>query len=182
MPQAARILIVEFPGTGLAGTDFTRQHPGVTIDTIGESAIEKPDGTYLPMLLMLRGATPQAMGAFLERMTKAYGKFVTLRRDVRTGVWIGRGTIKESDMHNAGMEAILQFQNRFGVPWFHAEGGVVHVRAVLGANEDADRLVRQMEGYLAEKKVDAQVEVQEVSAHDYSVWDELVQYSLGLSV
>jgi hypothetical protein len=181
MGRTSRVVIVEVPGMTLPGTGFTAQHPGVTLDTISGQRVEKDGDVFLPMLMMIKGAKPADLEDLLARIGKVFGKPVVTREDKARRLWVGRITVRESVIPSPAVQAILQFQDRFGVPWAHAEGGVLHVRALINTAEDADKLVQQMRGYLAEQKVDGQVESQEVAPHDYSVWDELVQYSLGLS-
>ncbi|HJQ92809.1 MAG TPA: hypothetical protein VJ874_00830, partial [Candidatus Thermoplasmatota archaeon] len=93
-----------------------------------------------------------------------------------------RMRIKESMfLHNPGAQVIVQFQHRFGAPWTHIEQGTVHLRARITDTEQAEVLADQMRRYFAKAGVDAQVELREISAKDYGVWDELVQRAIGLS-
>jgi hypothetical protein len=89
--------------------------------------------------------------------------------------------VRESTLHSTGAAAIAQFQDRFGPPWTHIDDGVVYMRARLHKATDGDRLVHQVRGYLAKEGVDAHVSVQDFSTHDYGVWDDLVQASIGLA-
>lgn len=179
--DGGRFLVVEFSGEGLMLAEWTRDHPGTSVDLISE-AVRVKDGERLhPSLVLVRGAHRAALVQLLDRLDRLYGPLQTLRLDAMRGEWLGRMAVRESSMHSTAAAAILQFQHRYGPPWTHMDDGVVYMRARLPAGDDGDRLLHQVRGYLAKNEVDAHVALQELGAHDYGVWDDLVQASIGLA-
>lgn len=181
MADGARFLVVEFSGEGLTLAEWTRDHPGTTVDLISEP-VRKDGGERLhPSLVLVKGAHRSAVVQLMDRLDRLYGPVQTLRLDAPRGLWVGRILVRESAMHSTAAAALMQFQHRYGAPWTHMDDGVVYMRARLAASEDGDRLLQQVRGYLAHNEVDAQVAVQELGTHDYGVWDDLVQASIGLA-
>jgi hypothetical protein len=174
-------LVVEFDGAGLPFAEFTRDNPGTAVDMLSEPAVKEGRERWHPSLVMVRGAGREALERLLTRVRQAYEEPETLRKETRTGTWVGRLRLRESSMHSAAAKALLQFQHRYGVAWTHLESGVLHMRARVNDQAEGDRLAAQVQGFLAESRVEAQVDIVEVSPHDYSVWEELVQFSLGMS-
>jgi len=148
-----------------------RVDEGAIVTVIG------PNGAGKSTLL---GAVMGLLRCTGEVRFKGVGLVKTLRRDDASQTWIGRGVVRESTLKGAPVNALLQFQAKFGAAWSHSEGGVLFLRAPMTDRAEGERLAHQMRGYFAEHKVEAQVDLQEIGVHDYSVWDELVQYSLGL--
>lgn len=181
MAEGSNFLVVEFSGDGLTLSDWTRDHPGTTVDLISEPVRTEGGDRLHPSLFLVKGASRAAILQLMERLDRVYGPLQTVSRDAGRGTWLGRMTVRESAMHSVAAAAVMQFQHRFGAPWTHFDDGVAYMRARLPAKENGERLVKQVRGYLAEQRVDAHVSLQEVSAHDYGVWDDLVQASIGLA-
>ena len=177
----SRFLVVEFPGDGLTLADWTRDHAGATVDLISEPVRSRGADRVHPSVVLVKGAGRAALVQLMDRLDRLYGPVETLRLEPARGQWLARLSVRESAMHSAAAAAVLQFQHRYGAPWTHIDDGIVYMRALLPPREDGDRLAQQMRGYLAQNKVDAQVSVQEFSAHDYGVWDDLVQHAIGLA-
>lgn len=181
MREGTRFLVLEFGGEGLTLAEWTRDYPGATVDLISEPVRSKETDPIHPTLFLVKGAPRAALVQLMDRMDRLYGPLETLRMDAARGQWLARMQVKESAMHSSSAAAILQFQHRFGAPWTHMDDGVVYMRARLASDEDGDRLMQQLRGYLADKKIEAQVTVEEFASHDYGVWDDLVQASIGLA-
>lgn len=181
MREGTQFLVLEFPGDGLTMADWARDNPGATIDMISEPVRTKEKDPVHPTLFLVKGAPRAALVQLMDRMDRLYGPLETLRMDPTRGQWLARMQVRESAMHSSSAAAVLQFQHRFGAPWTHIDDGIVYMRARLPPGDDGERLAEQVRGYLAEKKVDAQVMVQDFSSHDYGVWDDLVQASIGLA-
>lgn len=181
LPESVPFIVVEVPANGLPGTVLTQDHSGVTVDIISEPWFEREGEAFRPMFFMVRGADRRGLEEWLDRMAQRSTPLTMLHRDALRRLWIGHGTIRQGDIDSAGVQRVFQFQDRFGAPWLHAEGGVFHLRAALNDAVDAEVLVAQMRADLVSANIEGQVELQEFSLHDYSVWDELVQYRLGLS-
>lgn len=176
-----RFLIVEFSGEGLTLAEWTRDHPGTTVDLISEPVQRQGNDNLHPSLFLVKGADRAALVQLMERLDRVHGPVETLRMDALRGQWLGRMTVKESQLKSTTVAAIAQFQHRFGAPWTHLESGIVYMRARLPDKEDAPRLLKQLEGYLAHNQVEAQATVEELASHDYGVWDDLVQASIGMA-
>ncbi len=181
MGEGSKFLVIEFDGSGLTLGEWTRGNPGTTVDLISEPVRSDGAERVHPSLFLVKGASRAALVQLMDRLDRLYGPIQTVSMEAARGQWLGRMAIKESAMHSVAAAAVLQFQHRFGTPWTHMDEGVVYLRARVPAKEDGERLARQVKGYLKEQKVDAHVSLQEVSAHDYGVWDDLVQASIGLA-
>ncbi|MEK6976713.1 MAG: hypothetical protein AABY18_10290 [Candidatus Thermoplasmatota archaeon] len=181
MAEGSRFLVIEFSGNGLTLGEWTRDHPGTTIDLISEPVRAVGPDRVHPSLFLVKGANRAALVQLMDRLDRLYGPLDTLRMEPTRGQWMGRMHVKESAMNSAATAAVLQFQHRLGAPWTHIDDGVVYLRARLPAGEDGERLLHQVRGYLAKSGADAQVSLQEFSTHDYGVWDDLVQASIGLA-
>lgn len=181
MSVGSRFLVVEFSGEGLTLAEWTRDHPGTTVDVISEPVKLVGKDPSHPSLFLVKGADRAALVQVMERLDRVHGPVESLNLDALRGQWLGRMTVKESQMKSTTAASVAQFQHRYGAPWTHLEDGIVYMRARLPDKEDASRLVKQLEGYLAHQQVDAQVTVEEFSSHDYGVWDDLVQASIGMA-
>jgi hypothetical protein len=181
MATSGRFLVVEFSAAGLAFGDWTRNHEGTTVDIISEPVKDVGGERLHPSLFLVKGASRPALLQIMELLDRVHGPVESVRLDVLRGQWLGRMTVKESQLQSSAAMAIAQFQHRFGSPWTHIEDGIVYLRAKLNANEDGERLQRQLVGFLAQEDIPAQVSVEEFSTHDYGVWDDLVQASIGLT-
>jgi hypothetical protein len=180
--RAARFVIVELPvpDTPLAG--FTARNPGCAIDLISEPAAYEGFERFHPSLVLVRGAEPQALDELLARLRKVYDRVETLERNDERRSWLGRMRLREAAYtHNAGLRVLTSFQHRYGAPWTHLEQGTLHLRARVPDEGGADVLVDQMRRYFEREGVDAQVEVRDLSAKDYGVWEDLVERAIGLS-
>jgi hypothetical protein len=181
VPRNTTFLVAEFSGDGLTLAGYTKENPGTRIDCILEPVVRDGEDLIHPTMFHVRGAPPGGPRILQERIEKVYGPVATLKRDDRLGTWIGRVRIRESAMTNPAVKALTQFQHRFGVPWTHIEAGVIYMRARVEDPQAADRLVQQVRGFMAQARIDADVAVQEIGAHDFSVWEELVQASVGMA-
>lgn len=181
MPESSRFLVVEFTGDGLTLAEWTRDHPGTTVDLISEPVQRQGNEAMHPSLILVKGVNRAALVQLMDRLDRLYGPVNTISMEAARGRWLARIQVRESQMHSAAAATVTQFQHRFGAPWTHLAEGVVYVRARLPAQEDEDVLVDELERRLKAGRIDAQVSVQEVGSHDYSVWDELVQASIGMA-
>jgi hypothetical protein len=62
------------------------------------------------------------------------------------------------------------------------EAGVVLLRARLRDDVNADDAVERVQKAMAAAGLDAQVVVQEIAPRDHSVWEDLVQHGIGLTL
>jgi hypothetical protein len=180
--QAARFIIVECPAADTPLAGFTARNPSCTIDLISEPATDDGQGRVHPSLVLVRGAEPAALNGLLAQLGRIYDRLEPIERDDLRRTWLGRMRLREAAYaHDAGMRVLTAFQHRYGAPWTHLEAGILHLRARVQDEAGADVLVDQMRRYFGKAGVDAQVEVRDLSAKDYGVWDELVEHAIGLS-
>lgn len=173
-------VVVEYPQPDTPLGSFTLHHPGSTIDLISEPAVVQGEDLVHPSVVLIKGAAAADVEALVARLGRLH-EIERIERDA-SGRWLGRMRIRASTIaHNPGAQVVLQFQHRFGAPWTHIEQGLVHLRARVPDEGQADLLADQMRRYFDKARVEAQVEVREVSAKDYGVWDELVQRAIGLA-
>lgn len=181
MVAGTRFLVVEFTGEGLLLAEWTRDHPGTTIDLISEPVHEEGGEAVHPSLMLVRGVNRAALVQLMDRVDRLYGPINTLSMEAGRGRWLARIQVRESQLHSAAALTVTAFQHRLGIPWTHLDDGVVYLRAQLPPQEDAELLVQDLEERFRQAHIEAQIGIQEFGAHDYSVWDELVQASIGLS-
>src|SRR5688572_25263074 len=98
MARTSLFLLVEFDGRGLTFADFTREHPGVTVDMLSEPVVEEGGERWHPSLVLVKGASAQDLDGLLARVGKVYEPPETLQRDSRTRTWVGRLSLRESAM------------------------------------------------------------------------------------
>lgn len=181
MNVGSRFLVVEFSGEGITLAEWTRDHPGTTVDVISEPVRIVGKERLHPSLFLVKGADRAALVQCMERVDRVHGPVESVRLDALQGQWLGRMVVRESQLKSTTAASVAQFQHRYGAPWTHLEDGIVYMRARIPDKEDSERLLKQIEGYLAHQKVEAQVSVEEFSSHDYGVWDDLVQASIGMA-
>lgn len=180
MVPPPRFLVVEFDGQGLPFADWTHARPGVSFDMILEPIRERDGDLQIPGIALVRGLDPttsQHLGWLLDRY---YAPWSTIRKDLARGVWLVRVTIHVVNMVSPAARAVAWFAPKLGAPWSHVDDGVVYMRMRVPDGADADELARQVREACVQANADAQVAVESYSAHDYSVWDQLVQASIGL--
>lgn len=171
-------LVMEFPvAEGLV--TFTQENPGSTIELMGEAT---PDGAGRTSALMLvRGAPWQAIDKFVADLAAARGPVTTLRRVPLESLWFGRVSFDMSAMRSPGALALHGLIPMLGPPWVHIEHGVVHLRARLKDPAHAEDVLFQAQEGLSGAGLEVQAVVQEVAPKDHSVWESLVQRSLGIA-
>lgn len=180
--EAPLFVIVEFPVRDTPLASFTASHAGCTIDLISEPVVIEGPDRFHPSIVLIKGSPPTDLTRLLDRLAKVYDHIETIERNDLQSSWLGRMRLRESAyMHNPGAAVITQFQHRYGAPWTHLEAGVMHLRAKVHDPSHGDLLADQMRRYFAKSKVDAQVEVRDISVKDYGVWEDLVQRSIGLA-
>ncbi len=179
--QTSLFMVVEFPATELPLTGFTARHPEVTIDLISEPPVDRDGERVHPSVALIKGAPPAVLDGLIAQLATVYSPIHVIERDDLRHHWLARMEIKESAFTNPGARRLVQFRHRYGVPWTHLEGGVLHMRARVEDQERGEFLADQVRRYLAEEGAEAQVELQEISSRDYSVWEDLVQHTLGMA-
>ncbi|MHB8633423.1 MAG: hypothetical protein ACYDBQ_05565 [Thermoplasmatota archaeon] len=176
-------LVVEFAGGELPFIEFTRLHPGSTVDLIIEAQDARRSGphTRQETVFLVKGAPWPATEAFVNSVAAAHGTVHPIRREPRLGVWLGRVGLRPRALEGPTAYVLNNLLRGLGAPWIHCEGGVLHLRVRLPEPEPPG-LVEGAEAALAFAGIEAQAEAREYGAHDYSVWQELVEQSVGLSL
>lgn len=179
---APAFVIAEFPLRDTPLSGFTASHPGCTIDLISEPVVEGGAERFHPSIVLVKGAAPPELADLLSRLAQVYDHVETIERDDLARTWLGRMRLRESAyVHNPGAAVVTRFQHRFGAPWTHLENGIMHLRARVADPARGELLADQMRRYFDKAGVEAQVEVRDISAKDYGVWEDLVQRSIGLA-
>lgn len=182
VPAGHRFVIAEVPADDLPLASFTLRNPGATIDLISEPVVEEGGERLHPSVVLVKGAPPAATALLVKQLAKVYDHVEAIERDDLRGTWLGRMRIRESAYaHNKGAAILTSFQHRYRAPWTHLEDGILYIRARVVDEAHADLLADQMRRFLAQAGVEAQVEVRDVAARDYGVWEDLVQRAIGLS-
>ena len=181
MPDHA-FVIVEFPLADTPLASATAKVPGCRIDVIAEPVVGEGGEKWHAAVVLIKGLPGPELTQLLVRLGKVYERIETIERDDLQGSWLGRMRMRESAMtHNKGAAVVLRFQHRFGALWSHIEAGILYLRAKVRDAAHGELLADQMRRYFAKAGVPAQVEVRDVSAKDYGVWEDLVQRSIGLA-
>lgn len=175
-----RFVIVEYPDTTF-GSVFLAKRPGASIDVISEPATGPPDDRRHPCIALVQGLEPADLRTLVTGLEHLHEEVQPLSNEPRKGRWLGRFTVRERALRDTTTLKVLRFQERFGAPWAHSEGGLIHLRARLHDGVDGEQLVEAMQKDLARQGIQAQVELRELGGHDYSVWEQLVQHAIGLS-
>lgn len=180
MPAPSRFLVAEYDGKGLPFVDWAHARPGVSFDMILEPMKARDGDLQVPGVALVRGLDPmnaQHLGWLLDRY---YAPWTSIRKDLAHGTWLLRLTLHVSNMASPAARAVARMSDRFGPPWSHVDDGVVYMRMRLQDATDAEALADELRAECARRGADVQVGVESYSAHDYSVWDQLVQASIGL--
>lgn len=174
-------LVLEFPAAGGDLLPFTQENPGSTIELIAEPT---PAGSHdtVTALVLVRGAPWQAIDKFVATKLALGGPVTTLRRVPVESMWFGRATFHPSAFRSANAKALFSVLPMVGPPWVHMEHGVVHLRARIKDAAHADDVLQVAQDTLRAGGLEAQAVVQEVSPKDHSVWENLVQHGIGLSL
>jgi hypothetical protein len=173
-------LVAEYAAEDSEFAQFTRAHPGSTVDLMTEQAAR--DARAHTALALVRGAPWAAIEALVLALRRRTPPAQALRSDARQARWFGRVAF---DVGGAGLEAnpaLARVIDQVGPPWLHVEAGVVHLRARLREPRHPDEVLALAEEGLREAGVEAQTIVQEVAERDHSVWEDLVRHSIGLSL
>lgn len=181
MPPEPRFLVVEYDGRGLPFVDWAHARPGVAFDMIIEPQQGTGEDRTMPALALVRGLQARHFGELDVLLDAMYSPRTTMRREPRTGEWLGRITIHLRNMASPQARAVARHGHRFGAPWSHVDDGVVYMRMRIADGEEAEALAADVRRDLAATGAEAQVMVESYSTRDYSVWDRLVQASLGLA-
>lgn len=173
-------LVVEYPGAGLPLAEWTREHRA-TADMILQPMQEAGGDLRSQGTLLARGMDAAALATLRQLLDRHYAPHETVRSDARRGEWLGRMHIHvETLRRSPAAKAVALHQHRFGSPWSHVDDGIVHMRMRVNDPAGADALLDDVRDELARQEADAQATLQEVSRHDYGVWEELVQATIGL--
>ena len=175
-----RFVIVEYPDTTF-GSVFLAKRPGASVDVISEPATGPPGDRRHPCIALVQGLEPDDLRTLITGLTHLHEEVQPLSNEPRKGRWLGRFVVRERALRDTTTLKVLRFQERFGAPWAHSAGGLIHLRARLHAGVDGEQLAEAMRKGLAEAGIEAQVEVRELGRHDFSVWEELVQHAIGLA-
>lgn len=173
-------LVVEYLADGDLLPRFTREHAGARVDLMVEPDDESRK--QRSELALVRGTTLEDVDALVAQLKETRSPVQTLRRDAVAGLWFGRLHFDTSRLASPSAKALASLGTLIGPPWIHVEHGVVLLRARLRDPVHADDAVELAQQALAAAGFDAQCVVQEVSPRDHSVWEDLVQHGIGLTL
>ena len=173
-------VIVEYPDTTF-GTLFLAKRPGASVDVISEPAKGPANDRRHPCIALIQGLEADDLRTLVTGLQHLHENVETMSQDLRRGRWLGRFEVRERALHGTNTMKVLRFQARFGAPWAHSEGGLMHLRARVNDPTQAEQLAADMRQGLLEEGIEAQVELRELGPRDYSTWEQLVQHSIGLS-
>lgn len=176
-----QFLVVEYDGAGLPFVDWSQGRPSVHFDMILNPPQTRGSDVQLPGIALVQGLDADGLRELEELLKSTYAPWSTLRRDVARGEWLGRITIHLANIHAPAARAVSQYAHRLGPPWSHVEDRIVYMRMRIPDGTDGPALAAEVEQEIRDSGAEAQVTVESYSAHDYGVWDRLVQSSIGLN-
>jgi hypothetical protein len=181
MPPTPRFLVVEYDGRGLPFVDWAHARPGVTFDMILQEPRRSPAGDLeIPGIALVRGLDLTAAQHLAWLVDKHYAPWASIRKDLAHGNWLLRVTIHVANMASPAARAVAGFSARLGPPWSHVDDGIVYMRMRVPDRADAEGLAREVHDACVATGAEVQVSVESYGSHDYGVWDQLVQASIGL--
>lgn len=167
-------LVVEFPTQGLALPEATRQHPGSTVDLVMQSKEGVGGHTVYRSVMRVAGFTERAFVDLLSRLRTLYGEGIeVLRAEPDERVWIVRTEIQRQAIHSPELHYLMRFEEAFGTPYGHIEGGVYHVRAQARDPEAAEADAQRIRAWFAKAGLEAQVSVEGLSERELELMTEL---------
>lgn len=174
-------LVAEFDGEGTTVGEMTRLAPGATVDIIVEPPVEVEGRRLLPTVQLLRGL-PQAMvDGVLSRLREIGHGLEVLSQDRVAQRTLLRVHVPPEVPGSLGIQTMSHFLGPIRNPWVHVDDGTFYIRGRIGDPGHAEELARSLRHELAAAGVEAQVDVQAIDRHDLSVWEELIEATLGLS-
>lgn len=180
MPVPPRFLVVEYDGKGLPFVDWAHARPGVSFDMILEAMRAKGDDLQVPGIALVRGLDPTTAQHLGWLLAKYYAPWSSIRKDLAHGTWLVRLTLHVANMASPAARAVARLSDRFGPPWSHVDDGVVYMRMKLPEQAGGEALADELRDECARRGADVQVSTESHSTHDYGVWEQLVQASIGL--
>jgi hypothetical protein len=181
-----RFLFVEYPEVTPVAM-LTRGRPGLTIDVITEPGTGPMGRRRFRIILLARGSKSD-VDAVAKVIEASRGPLEVLNGDPRGERWLVRFVVREEDLTDSVSQRLTKFQDRYGAPWLHMDDGQMYLRARVHDDVDSERLVAEVRAELgrlmpASRKGDVggQVEVRELGPRDYGVWQELIQFAIGLA-
>jgi hypothetical protein len=133
-------------------------------------------------LVLIRGAPIDAIDALVLELDRTHAPVEASRRDPGASTWFGRIHFEPAHLDSPSGKALAGLSDLIGPPWVHVEAGVVLLRARLRDDVNADDAVERVQKAMAAAGLDAQVVVQEIAPRDHSVWEDLVQHGIGLTL
>lgn len=174
-------VVAEFDGKGTVIGELTRTIAGARVDTMAETGVQLEGRLMVPTAFLFRGFPDEAMQGLLERFRRVARNLEILSSDkVRQRVLL-RALVPPDATPSPAIHVITEFLGPLRNPWVHVDEGQFYLRARILNPSQGEQLAKDMRAALKAAGVEAQVEVQPVDRNDLSVWDELVQATLGLN-
>lgn len=174
-------VVAEFDGAGSVLAELTRVHPATTADAIADPPVELDGERVVPVVILVQGLPVGENQAMIEQMGKVGRANEVLSDDRAAGRLLVRMHIPLEGVPTKGLQVYNRFLGPIHNPWIHIDDGTFYIRGRVAHADQANDLARRMAFAFREAGVEAQVAVQAFDRHDLSVWEELVQATLGLS-
>ncbi len=181
MLGAPLFVVAEFEGEGSLLAALTRRIPGVTADAIADPPVEVGGQRVLPLVVLVRGVPPNQVQGLLDGMQKAGRTVEVLQDDRVVERLLVRAHVPVDSIPSAGIQAFNKYLGPIHNPWVHIDDGTFYIRGRVRFPKEAEDLAARLARDMKEAGVEAQVDVQAIDRHDLSVWEELVEATLGLS-
>ncbi len=174
-------VVAEFDGQGSRLAELTRRIPGATADAIADPIVEVGGERMIPLAVLVQGVPPAQAQAMLDEF-KQSGHAVEVISDDRVAErLLLRLHFPLEAAPSVGLQVFERFLGPLHNPWVHMDDGAVYIRGRVALPDQADAIARRLAAELAAAGVEAQVDVQVIDRHDLSVWEDLVEATLGLS-
>lgn len=147
----------------------TRANPGSRIDAVVESYDPRPGGVQVKTLAHVRDLPPPAFEALRAQLEARYGDVQVEAANPEARSWLLRCTAQVPRFTAAG-RSMAEVQQRFAIPWVHAEAGRITLRAEAtgadGGREEAGRI----QAFLEEQGIEGDVRCGPVPQEDLGAW------------
>ncbi len=171
----------EFDGSDSTLAALTVAHPGSSIDGIADPPITRDGIRIVPFVWLFRGIP-------LAKVRRALGDFERQGREVEVlsetpaaDRLLARAHVTMETSMSRGVQVVARFLGALHNPWVHIDDGRFYVRARVSRPAEAEVLALRLDRTLKAACLLAQVDVQALDRHDLSVWEELVEATIGLS-
>lgn len=179
---ARSFLVLELPGLRTAGLEYSRSHPGATIDLVLSLGADGPDtgARKVRAFCLARGLGAGGDEAMIAAFRRDRVEIGTIERNADGSVWFGTLDFVARELPDARLVPLMQFLRdaELNVGWLRVEEGVSYLRAEIADEEHPDRVLDAAHRFLSRSGIDADAAIEQASSKDAGPWMELLLRTL----